>query len=255
MFYEMIAGMRPFSAPTPTGVIAKHLTQAPPPLHPTLRIPPSIEAVLMRALAKDPAARPADALAFARALESALQQTIADAPTPVRPYPVAPTRSHFLRNAVLVVLALFCLLAGGTGLLLFRFAFLQPRTAQQPTASPTPNRIVTTTKPTATPTPKATATLAPRPTPTTVTARPQPTPPPLGIVKEREHARLATEAVMVTIPPPKPTPSVRRASKQDTAEHMPPEVRRVMEQLLKNGIPMQEASGKVKTAYVTRPIN
>jgi serine/threonine protein kinase len=81
MLYEMLAGRRPFMAPTPTGVIAKHLTEAPPPLPNHMGLPSGLEAVLLRALAKDPAARPADANAFAQELQTALSPA-ATAPAP-----------------------------------------------------------------------------------------------------------------------------------------------------------------------------
>ncbi len=251
MFYEMIAGMRPFTAPTPTGVIAKHLTQAPPPLHATLRIPPSIEAVLMRALAKDPQARPSNALVFAHELEVAWRQPVK--PMPGRnhgsgvPSHVSQPRSHRVRNAVLVLVALFCLVAGGVGLLAFRFV-LAWQTAQQPTTSPTPGRVILNAKPVASITPKAVASVA----------TPRPTPPPLGVVKEREKMRLASVTVMPTAPVRKATPlphTVRRIPTQDTTEQMPLEVRRAMEQLLQGGVTTRQSDGKVKTVYVTRPIN
>ena len=70
--YEMLAGRPPFTAATPTGVVAKHLTEPPPPLPAELQIPPALEAVVQRALAKDPEARQADASAFARDLQAAI---------------------------------------------------------------------------------------------------------------------------------------------------------------------------------------
>ncbi|MBX6342217.1 MAG: serine/threonine protein kinase, partial [Thermomicrobiaceae bacterium] len=56
--YEMMVGRVPFQAPTPVAVMRMHATEAPP--LPSSLIPwfhPQIEAVLMRALAKDPADR------------------------------------------------------------------------------------------------------------------------------------------------------------------------------------------------------
>ncbi|MGB8509166.1 MAG: protein kinase, partial [Pyrinomonadaceae bacterium] len=71
LLYEMLAGTPPFSAPSVTGVIAKHLTEAPPPLPANLNVPPALEAVVMRALSKDPQARQADAADFAREIGAA----------------------------------------------------------------------------------------------------------------------------------------------------------------------------------------
>lgn len=251
MFYEMIAGMRPFTAPTPTGVIAKHLTQAPPPLHATLRVPRAVEAVLMRALAKDAAARQADALVLARELESAWQQT-SIAPPVKAPAP----QPHGVRNALLVLAALFCLMIGGVGWLAFHFVSAW-QTAQQGASSPMPNRA--SAKPTPTATPKMALIVAtPRPTPPRVTASSLPTPPPLGIVKTHEPPRVATKAALPTVPVRKSLPAAQRVQRIPTNDddgQLPPEVRRVMQQLLQSGIPTRDAAGKVKTIYVTRPVN
>ncbi|MEW6125662.1 MAG: protein kinase [Acidobacteriota bacterium] len=70
--YEMLAGTPPFTANTPTGIVAKHLTEAPPPFAQGLNIPPALEAVIQRALAKHPDARQADASAFAREMQAAV---------------------------------------------------------------------------------------------------------------------------------------------------------------------------------------
>ncbi|MCI0487310.1 MAG: protein kinase [Blastocatellia bacterium] len=72
MMYEMLAGTPPFSAATSTGVVAKHLTEPPPPLPPQLNISPAIEAVILRALSKNPAARQPDASVLGRELQSAM---------------------------------------------------------------------------------------------------------------------------------------------------------------------------------------
>jgi serine/threonine-protein kinase len=86
--YEMIVGNPPFTAPTVTGVVAKHLTEQPPMLPFELGVPPVVEAVIRRALAKDPDARPADAVAFAKELQAALS---ASATVPVLATKTAPT--------------------------------------------------------------------------------------------------------------------------------------------------------------------
>jgi eukaryotic-like serine/threonine-protein kinase len=72
MLYEMLAGAPPFVAPTPTGVVAKHLMEPPPPLPYQLGVPASVEAVIGRALAKDRNLRQAEATGFARELQAAL---------------------------------------------------------------------------------------------------------------------------------------------------------------------------------------
>jgi serine/threonine-protein kinase len=72
MLYEMLAGVPPFTANTATGVVAKHLTEAPPPMPQILGISPALEAVIMRSLAKAPNARQADASVLARELQAAI---------------------------------------------------------------------------------------------------------------------------------------------------------------------------------------
>jgi serine/threonine-protein kinase len=58
MLYEMLTGQVPFDAETPMAVLTKHVYEPPPPpssLNPALPAP--VEAVVLRAIAKDPAAR------------------------------------------------------------------------------------------------------------------------------------------------------------------------------------------------------
>jgi serine/threonine-protein kinase len=74
LLYEMLAGTPPFVAETHTGVISKHLFDPPKPFPEELRISPVLESVIMRALAKEPDARPADAGVLGRELQEAEQQ-------------------------------------------------------------------------------------------------------------------------------------------------------------------------------------
>lgn len=61
VMYETLTGINPFIAPTPVATILKHLEYDPPPLSSEefarLRIPSSLEKVVTRCLAKEPAAR------------------------------------------------------------------------------------------------------------------------------------------------------------------------------------------------------
>lgn len=70
--FEMLAGRLPFDGDTPMSIAIQHIQTPPPPLR-TLRpdIPPAVEAVVLRALAKDPSARFERAEQFAAALERA----------------------------------------------------------------------------------------------------------------------------------------------------------------------------------------
>ncbi len=70
MFYETLAGKRPFAADTVSGIINKQLTEAVPPLPPSLAIPRRVSTAIMNALAKDPFDRPQTATDLARQLQS-----------------------------------------------------------------------------------------------------------------------------------------------------------------------------------------
>jgi serine/threonine-protein kinase len=69
--YEMLAGRRPFEGDSAAGVALKRLNEPPPPLStPEHPVPAPLEAVVMRALAREPAQRYADADAFSYALRN-----------------------------------------------------------------------------------------------------------------------------------------------------------------------------------------
>jgi serine/threonine-protein kinase len=68
MFYELLTGSVPFRGGTALNVLTAHLTSPPPPPSeraPARQIPPALEAVVMHAIAKDPAARYATAAQLA----------------------------------------------------------------------------------------------------------------------------------------------------------------------------------------------
>jgi serine/threonine-protein kinase len=76
VLYEMLAGVVPFNRPTSTAVVDQQVNQPPPPLrkvNPT--ISPSVEAVVLQALAKRREARPQSARALAAAFSAAIEGT------------------------------------------------------------------------------------------------------------------------------------------------------------------------------------
>ena len=73
MLYEMLTGSPPFRSNNLAGLIAKHLNEPAARFAPSLGIPPALESVCLRALAKDRNQRPSDAIAFGRDLQNALR--------------------------------------------------------------------------------------------------------------------------------------------------------------------------------------
>ncbi|MBI5668776.1 MAG: serine/threonine protein kinase [Chloroflexi bacterium] len=72
--YEMITGKKPYTAPTPMQVVLKHMTEPVPSLRAeSADVPPALEAVMQRVLAKDPEDRYPSATAFADDFAHALQ--------------------------------------------------------------------------------------------------------------------------------------------------------------------------------------
>ncbi len=73
VLYELLTGVAPFLAKTPTGVAIKHVTEKPRPLREiNPSVPESVERIVLHALEKDPNSRPQTALELAREFEAAL---------------------------------------------------------------------------------------------------------------------------------------------------------------------------------------
>jgi serine/threonine-protein kinase len=70
--YEMLTGAPPFSGESALSLLHQHVTTPPPSVRTRATLPADLDAVFARALAKDPAQRPASARQFARELEDAL---------------------------------------------------------------------------------------------------------------------------------------------------------------------------------------
>jgi eukaryotic-like serine/threonine-protein kinase len=86
MLYEMAVGAPPFSRRSPVDTMAAHLSEAPPSpraLRPGSSITAALEAVILRALSKEPADRYPSARELAQAITTARDQTLVISPTPV----------------------------------------------------------------------------------------------------------------------------------------------------------------------------
>ena len=126
MLYEMIVGEAPFTDESSMRVLIQHATEPPPP--PRLKRPDlsaEVEAVVLRALAKDPAERPQSAaelsLAFADALSGGEALTVARIRVPLdraAESPVeAPSLARRRRSPLAAAAVLALALAGGAGYL------------------------------------------------------------------------------------------------------------------------------------------
>ncbi|HEY3081646.1 MAG TPA: protein kinase [Chloroflexota bacterium] len=81
LLYEMVVGHPPFEGGTPAELVRRHADEPPrPPGELVEGVPPTLEALILRALAKEPAVRFGDAERMLRALDH-----LADAPAPPPP--------------------------------------------------------------------------------------------------------------------------------------------------------------------------
>ncbi|PDW04647.1 Stk1 family PASTA domain-containing Ser/Thr kinase [Candidatus Viridilinea mediisalina] len=103
LLYELLTGRLPFKGENAVAVAMKHVNEAPtPPRHLNPSIPLGLEALVLRALEKDPSRRPQDAAEFARLLNDydqlASQATVVNQamPRPI-PQPRAPAPSGPIR--------------------------------------------------------------------------------------------------------------------------------------------------------------
>ncbi len=111
VIYEMLAGQHPFADSQPEAVLKKHLVEPVPSLR-TVRpeLPATVDEVIERATAKDPADRYPDAPALASALRAALEEAPVGVPAPaveprnpykgLRPFIEADAADFFGRDAL-----------------------------------------------------------------------------------------------------------------------------------------------------------
>ncbi|MGC1376851.1 MAG: protein kinase [Anaerolineales bacterium] len=193
ILYEMLTGVVPFDDPSPTSIALQHITQAPPaPRSINPQISVDTEAVLLKALSKDPKERYQTGAALMEAIEKALfnTQPVPETVLPLPPMPAAivtgktrsvtrkmspaslPPASQPRKNRrwplalLALVLVLLAVWAVGSNPAKFAAMIFPP-----PSAIPSPTHtlpLIPAASPTLPPTdviaPTGTATLAPSPT-------------------------------------------------------------------------------------------
>ncbi len=162
--YVLLAGRAPFDALTPLAVMNQiEHTEAPPLAEHRAEVPAELARLVHRCLAKDPAARPADA----RALVEALMPFGREAPAAID---VAPRRSRAWGGAIVAAVVV----AGGIALVVaargrgdIAPAMASAAQADVPPPTPTATSIAAATS-----TATATATATPTPTPSAIRRAP-----------------------------------------------------------------------------------
>jgi len=185
VLFQMLTGRLPFDADTPMGVVLKHLYDEPPaPSSVRADLAPELDAVVLRALRKEPEARYQSAGALAQALKAAWPARAARS-TPARAAAApAPTAAPV------------------------------PAPAQAPAAAPRKARAASTP---ATPAaiPAAAAPAARREAATTTPKRGTPTPPPVAAVR-REQPEVRPAPKQAERPAPGPASTPRPAASRKT---------------------------------------
>lgn len=147
ILYEMLSGQPPFVAETPAAWMHGHLHEIPRSLRdvaPDLRIPPALDACVMRALAKSPYHRQQSADQFAEELWSALMATVDASHLPMPQVRRAP-RSGGLLLGTLLGASLGVVVAGIGGWIAWshlqaREDSAEPSQAATPRAPPAPEQ-------------------------------------------------------------------------------------------------------------------
>lgn len=103
--YEMLTGELPFRAETPVGVAMRHVNDpAPPPSRVATGLSRQVDAVVLRALAKDPTRRWPSVVAFSQALRGWRNASVAPVQSPVAPAAAPPLRGSLAPTIVVVIL-------------------------------------------------------------------------------------------------------------------------------------------------------
>jgi serine/threonine protein kinase len=188
ILYEMVTGHLPFEDESPLSLALKHINEEPtPPRHYVPQLPEAVEAVILRALAKEPAERFPTTRAMVKALRQAwsgagvrlseeLSPSVVSPGGPQHPRSSSPANGERVSSSIWRRRGL--LIAGSLGLILVGllgfFTFIQDSgplaiAGATPTATPTPTSTPVPTEP---PAPTVTATVSPT---YTATSTPSPT--------------------------------------------------------------------------------
>lgn len=163
VLYEMLTGVVPFRKPSRLEVWLEHAQQPPPPLRTVnAAIPAKVEAVVLRALAKNPDHRPQSALELAEAFSKA-SEVVAPSPPPPPPVPLPPTpvvSSKWTTILLIGIAAVGLLAIGALTVLLFNNLWESVRSDERGTAQPVPEPSIVINTPASTP-----AASTPAPTP------------------------------------------------------------------------------------------
>src|SRR5258708_4592245 len=127
MLFEMLSGQLPFRAETPYSMMHMHVNEQPPPVREQrAELPPGIDQIISKALAKDPDKRYASAGALAEAFKSALtnttgsrarseveEATLVDVPAPSLELIKAPARRQMPLPLIIAAGVVAVVLIGG----------------------------------------------------------------------------------------------------------------------------------------------
>ncbi len=102
VLFELLTGQLPFRGDTPMAVALQHIQHPPPPLRAlNPKVPPALEALVLRSMSKEPARRPSSAAAFARELRDYLAggKSATQVAAPPGQYQPAPAQGAYGQTA------------------------------------------------------------------------------------------------------------------------------------------------------------
>jgi serine/threonine protein kinase len=196
--YELLTGGRPFERGSATAEAGAHINEPVPPASQRgVALPPAVDPVFAKALAKDPRERYAAAASFVDALEEALRTPtertralpVLPRPLPLEREPLAPARHRPSPLLPLLIAALLLIAVGGVAAAVFTTGGKEPP-ATTVERQVTVTETVPTTLPSEVVTHKTVTTVV---TPTAAATPPAPTPAP-GAVSVDEAVSLTDQA-------------------------------------------------------------